>query len=316
MLSNKIKREFIKFLSPIYKIYSFYKLCYFKKCNPKDIAEKRYFKTFGRHIDWNHPTEFNEKIRWMQFNSDTSKWTLLADKYKVRDYVKSKGYDDILIPLLGMWEKADNIDFDKLPNSFVIKTNHGCGEVITVRNKSNENLKIIRSKMNHFINTPFGYRTAEPHYLKIHPVIIAEEMLENDCKWSSSLVDYKFYCFYGEPYCCAVFFNRDIVNHKRCAEIYDMEWCRHDEWINDNHKPEVPIDIPCPKSFNQMILACQDLAAEFPFVRMDFYESNGHLYFGEFTFTPAAMTGGSLSRLLLDKLGERLVITDIMKKMC
>ena len=314
MLCNKTKKRFINLSGPLYNIYSFYKLRNLKNCDPRKIADKRYFKTFGRHIDWNHPTEFNEKIRWMQFNTDTSKWTLLADKYKVRDYVKSKGYEDILIPLLGMWEKAEDIDFDTLPQSFVIKTNHGCGEVITVSNKTKVNMKIIRSKMKHFLNTPFGYRTAEPHYLKIPPVIIAEYLLENDCTWSSSLVDYKFYCFHGEPYCCAVFFNRDIVNHKRCAEIYDMEWCRHDEWINDNHKPEVTIDIPCPRCFNQMINACQDLSAEFPFVRMDFYEVNGYLYFGEFTFTPAAMTGGSLSQVLLDKLGELIDVTKYLKR--
>ena len=295
----QLKKGIVKYCRPIYKLYRRYKTNKYMLGDAKIIADKCYLKDFGRHIDWEHPTEFNEKIRWMQFNTDISMWTLLADKYRVRKFVEAKGYRQILIPLLGVWEKAEEIDFDKLPNSFVIKTNHGCGEVIVVNNKEQEDLENIRAKMKQFLNTPFGYFTAETHYLKIKPVIIAEKKMYNDSSWSSSMVDYKFYCFYGKPFCCGVFFNRNIVSHTKEAVICDMEWKRHDEWLEECYKPQNFIDVPRPKCFDQMVQSCHDLAAEFPFVRMDFYEVGERYFFGEFTFTPAACRGGVFNKEFL-----------------
>ena len=157
--------------------YRFYNIM--GRLNPKWVANRRYRNTFGRNIDWNHPTEFNEKIRWMQFYTDTSKWSLLADKYQVRKYLEGKGHSDILVKLYGVWDKAEDIDFDVLPDSFVLKTNHGYGEVVIVRDKAQIDKDSIRRRMSRFQRTPFGYNTAEVHYLKIKPVIIAEELLNN-----------------------------------------------------------------------------------------------------------------------------------------
>lgn len=268
------------------------------------LANKMYKKNFGRPINWKQPTEMNEKIRWMQFYIDTTKWTELADKYRVREYIKNKGYGDILVPLLGVWENARDIDFAKLPDSFVIKTNHGSGDVFVIQDKSKVNLEKIRVKMQHFLKTPFGYENAEPHYLGIPPCIIAEEMLPIDSRFSSSMVDYKFYCIKGNPYCCAVFYDRNPITHHTNSTFYDMQWARHDEW----RSPHIAIpakDIPRPQTLSRMIQACHDLAEEFPFVRLDFYEAGGKLYFGEFTFTPAALTGGSMDKEnLCMKIGE------------
>lgn len=308
MLKNTTKKKIAKLFKPIYRLYSGYKLRQYMKQDPKDVADIRYNKIFGRSINWSNPTEFNEKIRWIQFNTDTSKWTLLADKYRCRDFVKEKGYSQILIPLLGVWEKVEDVNFEQLPDSFVIKTNHGSGDVIVVENKDCIDLGIIRKKMDYYLKTPYGYKTAEPHYLGIKPLVIAEQVLINDTSWSSSIVDYKFYCFNGEPFCCGVFFNRDVKSHTKVAEIYDMNWVRHDEWVKEEKKPTQIVDVPRPQNLNQMIQACKDLASEFPFVRMDFYEVGGNFKFGEFTFTPSCCSGGSLSDLLNMKMGEILKI--------
>ncbi len=281
--------------------YRFYNIM--GRLNPKWVANRRYRNTFGRNIDWNHPTEFNEKIRWMQFYTDTSKWSLLADKYQVRKYLEGKGHSDILVKLYGVWDKAEDIDFDVLPDSFVLKTNHGYGEVVIVRDKAQIDKDSIRRRMSRFQRTPFGYNTAEVHYLKIKPVIIAEELLNNDLPQSTSIVDYKFYCFKGEPYCCGAFYDR---GKGRKVSFFDMDWVRHDEWRADRLRNVVQKDIPKPATFDQMKSVCKELAAEFPFVRMDFYESNGKLYFGEFTFTPAALSGGSLSKSLLQQMSSLL----------
>ncbi len=277
----------------------FYNL--FGRISPKWVANRRYRKKFGRNIDWNNPIEFNEKIRWMQFYTDTSLWSLLADKYRVRNYLEKQGFSELLVKLYHVWDTANDIDFESLPDSFVLKTNHGYGEVIIVTNKQSANLEEIRHKIQKYLDTPFGYETAEPHYLRIKPVIIAEELLPNDSSFSTSIVDYKFYCFHGKPYCCGVFYDR---NTNKNATFYDMNWNRHDEWRAERLRNMPQKDVPCPTTLTQMINACEKLASPFPFVRMDFYESNGKLYFGEFTFTPAALSGGSLSEEVLDTMAH------------
>lgn len=290
--------------NPIYCVYKHLFFLYGKKY-PMWLANRQYKKIFGRSINWEHPTEMNEKIRWMQFYTDTSRWTELADKYKVREFLIEKGYGDILIPLLGIWNDAREIDFTKLPDSFVLKTNHGCGDVFVIKDKSTADLKKICRKIQYYLRTPFGYANAEHHYLGIPPCIIAEKLLLNDSSFSSSMVDYKFYCVGGEPYCCAVFYDRDPVTHHTNSTFYDMQWKRHDEW-RASHIVTPPKDIPCPTTLDHMIQACRDLASEFPFVRLDFYESQGKLYFGEFTFTPAALSGGSLSKDICMTIGSMI----------
>lgn len=291
----------------LYPIYKIYKSIYFEygKSHPKWLADKMYKKNFGRSINWMHPSEMNEKIRWMQFNTDTTEWTLLADKYRVREYLKHKGYEEILVPILGVWEDARDIDFSKLPDCFVIKTNHGSGDVFIIKDKTKIELEDIRKKIQYYLKQPFGYEAAETHYLSIKPCILAEEMLAEDNPLSSSMVDYKFYCIKGEPYCCAVFYDRDPVTHHTNSTFYDMAWKRHDEW-RAPHITSEPKDIPRPLNLDRMIQACHDLAGHLPFVRLDFYETNGKLYFGEFTFTPAALTGGSMNKNLCKKIGKEI----------
>lgn len=311
-MNNRIK-IFIK--NSLYPIYRLYKYAYFEygKKHPMWMANKLYKKNFGRSINWDNPTEMNEKIRWMQFYGDTRIWTDLADKYKVRKFIEGKGYGDILVPFLGVWYDAKDINFSSLPKSFVIKTNHGCGDVFVIKDKSQVDLELLRSKMQGYLKTPFGYENVELHYLSIKPCIIAEEMLPTDCDFSSSMVDYKFYCINGKPYCCGVFYDRDPVTHHTNSTFYDMNWIRHDEWRNPQIKT-LSKDIPQPHTLNKMIQACNDLASDFPFVRLDFYEANNRLYFGEFTFTPAALIGGSMSNILCEEIGSKINLSDYLKR--
>lgn len=267
---------------------------------------------YGKNVNWDHPTDFNEKIHWMMFYTDTSLWSTLADKCLVKDYLKEKGYGDILTKTYGVWENADEIDFNELPDSFVIKTNHGYGEVIVVDNKMNYDLEKIRQKMSFYLKTPFGYTSAEPHYLKIKPVILAEEMLPNDLSFSTSMVDYKFYCFNGKPMSCGVFYNRDKTKRTKYCSFYDMDWNFHPEWMKPNKNTLSGI-IPKPFNFERMKQLCADLTQGIPFVRLDFYESRGKVYFGEFTFTPAGALGGSLNPSLFKQYGD-LIDLSLCKK--
>ena len=278
-----------------------------KRSFPRWTANRLYRIQFSRSINWNSPTEFNEKLRWLQFNTDTSKWTLFADKYKVREYLTDNGYEDMLVKLYGVWEKAEDIDFTILPNSFVLKTNHGSGDVFIIKDKQTENLDNLRKELNKALQEPFGIKTAEPHYLKIKPIILAEELLTQDGDFSSSLADYKFYCIYGEPIFCGVMYNRDVANHTYDVNLYDSEWKNVNELLRMHTVQNAPT-LSQPKNFEKMKAFCHDVCAEFPFVRMDFYECNGKLYFGEFTFTPAACTGGTLGTEACNILANKLQI--------
>lgn len=278
------------------------------KDRPKELADFLYKRSFGRSINWESPKEWNEKVRWLQFNTDVSLWTLLADKYLVRNYLQKLGYEKYLVKLYGVWNNAQDIDFSTLPQSFVLKTNHGYGEVIVVKDKASINIDEIREKMNKYVNTPFGYETAETHYLKIKPLIIAEELLPSETPFSSSIIDYKFYCFDGEPVICGVYFNRDPVTRKTSSIYYDMEWKKHPEWKSPILK-QFNTQIPRPQTFETMKKACKALCNGMPFCRLDFYEANGKLYFGEFTFTPSACSGGSLNPNIFMKLGGMMTMT-------
>lgn len=280
---------------------------YIKKKFPKWVANKLYKQHFGRDIDWNHPTEFNEKLRWLQFNTDTSKWTVLADKYKVREYIESQGYGNLLVKLYGVWDKTEDIDFQTLPDSFVIKTNHGSGSVYIVKDKNKANLESIRENLKKDLADDFGTISAEPHYHLIPRVIIAEELLESGENESSSLVDYKFYCTYGEPQFCGVMFNRNIKSHTYNVRLYDNGWNDISHLLDENVN-RGSHGISKPQNFEAMKEFCRKVCKEFPFVRMDFYECGGKLYFGEFTFTPAACTGGSLGKEACKILAEKIKI--------
>lgn len=299
----------------LWPLVQYKKMLYKKKIhklqeNPKELASFHYRCHFKRELDWNNPIELNEKIRWMQFNTDISLWTKLADKYLARFYVAEKGYSDILVKLYGVWDNAYDIDFESLPNSFVLKTNHGCGEIILVNDKKKIDPDKIRKKMAAYMERPFGYEHAEIQYFNIPRKIIAEELLPVKSSFSSTMVDYKFYCINGEPMVCGVFYNRDIETHKTWSSFYDMDWQRHAEWRRTDIEGGQG-DVPCPVTFEKMKQACRDLCRDLPFCRLDFYESDAKLYFGEFTFTPATCSGGSMNKNLCYKLGEKLVLPNI-----
>ena len=162
------------------------------RVSPKLLLTLDNYHHYHKFIDWKNPKDWNEKQCWLSFNTDTTKWSELADKYLVRNYIEQKGYSHLLTKLYGVWDKAEKIDFSKLPNSFVLKTNHGCATNILVRDKLSLNINLTVSQLNKWLNMVFGY-PCEPHYSRIKPRIIAEEYLIQDGGISSSLIDYKVF---------------------------------------------------------------------------------------------------------------------------
>ena len=206
--------------------------------------------------------------------------------------------------LYGRWSNANEIDFNKLPNSFVLKTNHGSGDIIIVKDKTYINEKDLRKRLNNALKTPFGYELGEYHYLPIIPCIIAEELLiPDDTTLSSSIIDYKIWCFNGAAYFIWACYNR--TKDSVYVETHGLDWSYHPEKsvFNDHYRDGKGI-LPMPTCLDRMIEVANVLAQGFPEVRVDLYECRGKVYFGEMTFTSNAGYNDFFTQEFLDELGD------------
>ncbi len=254
---------------------------YLEKNHPKQLAAFLYNFHFGRHMSYDNPQDLSEKINWMKFYSDTSMWTELADKYLVRNYVEQKGLAHLLVTLYGAWSNPDDIDFNLLPQSFVLKTNNSCGTVMLVKNKEELNITEVKKKLKDWLSVKTGIETAEPHYLDIIPMVIAEEYLAP----GETLIDYKLFVVHGETELVMVCSDRKIGIGSNIT-LYDKEWNYRPDLIGECHAHDKVEPIEKPEQFEEMKDYAQTLCQDFPFVRMDFYIVNNKVYFGEMTFTP------------------------------
>lgn len=275
--------------------------------SPKLLASLYYYKATGKIMDWSNPKDLNEKILWLSLCSDTSEWTDLADKYKVREFIERKGYGDLLTKLYGVWENANEIDYKTLPNHFVLKTNHGSGTNIIVKDKSKLNIKATNEQLNKWLKMKFGW-PVEPHYLRIKPLIIAEEFLEDkENVFSSSLVDYKVYCMNGKPEIIRVYHNR--TKNSVFVETFDLEWNYHPETsVFSRQYQDGGGKTHRPYNLHRMIDIARNLSSDFPQLRVDFYEVNKKLYFGEMTFTSNQGTITSFTNDFLMELGQKVIL--------
>lgn len=278
----------------------------------KDIhsyINKIYRRNFKRDINWENPVNLIEKIYWMQIYTDTSLWTRCSDKYIVREYVKEKGCEETLNTLYGKWDNAEDIDWDSLPESFVLKTNNSCGQVILVRNNKELDIPKTINQLNYWLNLNYGYKGAQLHYTKIKPCIIAEELFENKNNPKQSLVDYKIWCFNGVPECVLVVYNRSQNGYSLLS--YDLEWNNISEKTFKLDTPSyIPEEVPKPKSLDQMIKYSKILSKGILQVRVDFYDIDGEAVFGEMTFT----TGyGYYSDEYYDYLGSKIDLNMVKK---
>lgn len=278
------------------------------KIDPKILANWTYRSRFNKNINWGNPQNLIEKIYWLQMYSDTSLWTLCADKYKVRQYIKDKGCEDILNDLYGAWNDVEQIDWQNLPSQFVLKCNNGCGQVIVVKDKSKLHLPSLQKQLKSWMTDKYGYEGAQLHYLSIESHIIAEQLLKN--KDNSSLIDYKLWCFHGEPEFFLVAYDRKNAEDYKLS-AYDLNWNNiSDLVLNKTTIHYCGRDIPKPTSLQQMINVGKILSEDFPEVRVDLYEVEGKVIFGELTFTSGY---GSYNEDFYLKLGEKLDLTKVAK---
>lgn len=232
-----------------------------------------------KKVDLKNPQTFNEKIQWLKLHDYPNNPLVIqgADKYRVRKYVEEKGLGNILVPLIGEWDDPDKINWDELPDKFVLKCNHGCAYNIVCSDKSTFDREDAIKKMKKWMKEDFGAFNIETHYSKIVPHITCEEYL-GEC-----ITDYKFFCFNGKPQ--YIYISSDLI-HDRQAQIgfFYLDGKKM-PLIRDDY---APMDIDqLPDFFEDMKRDAEVLCQDFPFVRVDFFIANNTYYFAELTFTPS-----------------------------
>lgn len=295
----KVKKVFETLLTPMARI------------SPKGVVYARYFLRFHRFPNLRKPKDLNEKILYLKLFTDITPWVRLADKYRVREYVKSCGLGNILIPLIGVWERVEDIPFEKLPRNVMFKANNGDGrgtnKVVDLQSLTADGLESLKAELQRWLSKKdIGVLSAEPQYRDIPPLIVAEEVLPvND--GFSSLVDYKIWCFNGKPYSFLVCTNRADASAQVCS--YDLNWRRHPEhMVNLNKYTRYDQDIPRPSQLDEMIEVARVLSKPFPEVRVDLYEVNGRIYFGELTFTSLGGMMNYYTPSYLEEMGAQITL--------
>lgn len=237
-------------------------------------------KHMGCFPDLKNPKTFNEKLQWLKLYDRNEIYTSLVDKNEVKKVIGNIIGTEYIIPTIGGWEEFDEIDFDKLPNRFVLKCTHDSAGLVIVKNKDLINKKEIKEKMQKCLKINYFYGGREWPYKNVKPRIIAEEYLEDES--TKELRDYKFFCFNGEVKCFKIDFDRQN-NHR--ANYYNLkrELLPFGE-VSCPPDPEKNLDIPL--NFDEMVRIAGILSKETIFSRVDLYNVNNQIYFGEITFFP------------------------------
>lgn len=258
----------------------------------------------GRKLNMKNPTTFNEKIQWMKFNYRFPLQSVVSDKLLVRNYVKEKIGKEYLIPLLGKWKKFDEIDFDTLPDQFVLKCNHDSGGLVVCRDKSALDYRKAKNKIEKSLKSNFYTIGREYQYRNIKPMILCEKFISENGKVP---MDYKIYCFNGKPDVILVCRNRfSNDSHKAEYLFYDQNW-KFLPWIKGDEKKKDP-KLPRPKNLDEMLEVAKKLSEDFIYARIDLYNVNGKIYFGEITLSPNSGFYSGLTEETDRILGEKIHI--------
>ena len=280
----------------------------FFNCFSKERVSKTYFKIVLKYkLNLKDPQTFNEKIQWLKLYEWPNNELVVncSDKYRVREYLEANNLQDYENRLIGVYDNAKEIEWDKLPSKFVLKCNHGCAYNIICTDKSKLDTKKATKQLNKWLKEDFGKFNAEIHYSKIQPKIICEEYL------GDNLEDYKFFCFNGKYKLAYIAIDSESETNREREAFYDengnlLELTNADYGLYTEAK--------LPENFKTLVEISEKLAKPFPFVRVDWYIKDGKVTFGELTFTPS---GGMMKLNPAEydkKLGELLDISDFIER--
>ena len=250
----------------------------------KTYIKLKYYSRMGRFPDLKNPKTFNEKLQWLKLYNRKPEYTRMVDKYEAKKYVAEIIGEEYIIPTLGVWEKFDDIDFDALPDQFVLKCTHDSGGLVICRDKSKLDIDAARKKIEKCLKVNYFWQGREWPYKNVTPRIIAEQYLEDEC---------------GHD------FDR-FIGHKK--NIYTTEWKLCDFSFNYPAHPE--IEIPKPAMLQEMLELSKKLAVGEPYIRTDFYCIGNKIYFGELTFFPASGYGSFKPDNVDYELGQRITLPE------
>lgn len=257
----------------------------------------------GRYLDLENPKTFTEKLQFLKLYDHNQEYTKMADKILMRDYVSARIGTGHTVPIIGVWENFEDIDFSTLPDSFVLKTNNDSGSFFICSNKNSADLELARKTLSRSLRTNYYKITREWQYKNIEPRILAERFLDDGSK---CLTDYKFFCFNGKP---EFYYVEQETSEEHSQSILDMKGNRMSFTMEDYRSDSVPEK---PRAFEEMVSYAEALSEGIPFLRVDMYYVNGNVYIGELTFYHF---GGFIPFNPPEwdaKLGEKLAIDKIV----
>lgn len=290
------------------KIYGFV-LISIKNIFGADLAKKfdAYFR-FKRKLSLKDPKTLADKLSYIENNCQSEKAAFCTDKWDVRSYVAEKGLSEILVPTYGSaFFRFEDIPFDEFPQQFILKATHGCKMNMICNDKSTFDIDLCKREINKWLKTKYGSYSCEWHYMEICPRIYCEELLS----MPKDLVDYKIHCINGSPEFILTCSNRKVSDSGNMAVelgLYDIHWNKIDGLRDYKEDKPAKEALPRPQNLEKMLEISKTLSEEFKFVRIDLYEIDNKILFGEMTFTPAACVFPYFTNDFLLEYGEKLVI--------
>ncbi len=245
----------------------------------EDYIKKEYKLSFGKELNLDSPQTYNEKLQWLKLNYRKPIMTTMVDKYEVKKYIADLIGEEYIISTLGVWDRFDDIDFDALPEQFVLKCTHDSGGVIVCKDKSKLDKKKAQKKLEKCLKRNYYYQHREWPYKNVKPRIIAEQYMEDESGYE--LKDYKWFCFDGEVKALFIATDRGVDREETKFDFFDSDF-NHLSFTNGH--PNANREIKKPLSFDEMKSLASKLSKGFPHLRVDFYDINGKIYFGELTF--------------------------------
>ena len=259
---------------------------------PRFISDKlclkaHFYLRFCYELNLKHPSTFSEKLQWLKLYDRRPEYTKMVDKYEAKKYAASIIGEEYIIPTLGVWDRAEDIEWDKLPGRFVLKCTHDSGDLIICKDKSLLDKENAIKKLNEGLKRDYYMVWREWPYKNVERRILAEELLEPK-PGTNDIPDYKWYCFDGVPKFCQVIQNR---SSKETIDFFDIDW-NHQDFVGLNPMADnAEVTPPRPSNLDIHIKIARELSKGIAFSRIDLYEMGQKTYFGEITLYPASGLG-------------------------
>lgn len=280
----------------------------YNKLSDKEYLERKFECCMGKSLDLEHPQTFNEKLQWLKLYDRRPEYTIMVDKYAVKKYVSDKIGEEYIIPTLGVWDNPDDIDFDTLPNKFVLKCNHNSGLGMCIcKDKSELNIEKVKSELKKGLAQDYYITGREWPYKNVPRKIIAEEYIED--KGKAVPEDYKVYCINGKPLYIVVFHNRFNDSEELSETVYNTSWQPQHISLDEHFKVSDIVE-PVPECLDKMLEFAEMLSTNMSQSRIDFYIVNNRLYFGEITLYTASGFQKMIPESLDYELGKLIKLPD------